>query len=137
MSKRDFTKEEIEELRANPYTFSVSPRTIYFTVEFKRQFWKRMNSGIKPYQIVLDLGYDPEVLGIARIEGIRQIVRKQGKEGNFREGQSGLMATHPDYSRIPQNQKMLAMETELYYLRQELAFIKKILKTGNGEKSED
>ena len=136
MSKRDFNKEEIESLRLNPYTFSVSPKTIYFTIEFKKEFWKRMNSGIRPQQIILDLGFDPEVLGITRIEGLRQTVKKQGKEANFREGQLGLMTAHPDYSKIPDNQKLLAMETELYYLRQELEFLKKILKVGNGPKSE-
>ena len=60
MSSRAFTQEEMDTLRSNKYTYSVSPNTISFTIEFKKEFWKRYQSGQSPREIVKALGYDVE-----------------------------------------------------------------------------
>ena len=127
MSSRSFTQEEIDTLRRNKYTFSVSPNTISFTIEFKKEFWKRYQAGQSPREIVKALGYDDQMLGATRISGLQGMIRKQAKEGNFREGQhaSYAVSNHPDYSSMSDDQKLFAMEHELYYLRQEMEFLKK------------
>lgn len=136
MSTRSFTSEEQELLKQNKYTHSVSANTISFSIEFKEEFWKRYQAGERPRDIVRELGYDPDLLGVTRISGLQGMIRKQAEEGRFREGQhaSYAMSNHPDYSAIPDDQKLKAMEHELYYLRKEMEFLKKILKPGKGTK---
>lgn len=126
MSTRCFNKDEIEKLKANKYTYSVTPNTISFTIAFKIEFWNRYQRGELPRDIVTDLGYDPEMLGAVRISGLVGMIRKQAEENNFRQGQHGAVSAHSDYSQIPDDQKIAAMENELYYLRQEIEFLKKI-----------
>lgn len=130
MSTRSFTKEEMAILRENKYTYSVSPNTISFTIEFKKEFWKRYQVGERPRDIVEALGYDYQMLGETRVSGLQGMIRKQAMEGNFREGQhaSYAVSNHPDYSSMSDDQKLHAMEHELYYLRHEMEFLKKILR---------
>lgn len=129
MSSRSFTKEEQDLLRQNKYTYSVTANTISFTIEFKKEFWKRYQAGERPRAIVAALGYDPQMLGDGRIAGLQGMIRKQAEENNFREGQHpSYVANHPDYSSMTDSQKLRAMEHELYYLRKEMEFLKKILR---------
>lgn len=130
MSIRSFTKEEQALLRENKYTYSVSANTISFTIEFKKEFWKRYQTGQRPRQIVEELRYDFQMLGESRVCGLQSMIKKQALEGNFRKGQhtSYAVSNHPDYSSMPDDQKLHAMEHELYYLRHEMEFLKKILK---------
>lgn len=136
MSSRSFTQEEMEILRSNRYTYSVSPNTISFTIEFKKEFWKRYQAGEHPRHIVEALGYDCQLLGETRVSGLLSMIRKQAGEGNFREGQhnSYAVSSHPDYSKIPDDQKLYFMEHEIYYLRNEIEFLKKILRPGKDSK---
>ena len=136
MSTHSFTKEEQEILKKNKYTFSVSPNTISFTIEFKKEFWKRYQAGERPRQIVEDLGYDYQMLGETRVSGLQAMIKKQARDGNFREGQhtSYMVSNHPDYSSMTDDQKLHAMEHELYYLRHEMEFLKKILRPGKDAK---
>ena len=136
MSNRSFTKEEQELLKKNKYTYSVSANTISFTIEFKKEFWKRYQSGQLPRTIVEDLGYDYQLLGETRVSGLQGMIKKQAIEGNFREGQhaSYAVSNHPDYSSMSDDQKLRAMEHELYYLRHEMEFLKKIINPGKDTK---
>lgn len=128
MSKRSFTKEEQALLKENRYTYSVSANTISFTIEFKKEFWKRYQTGQRPREIVQELGYDFQMLGETRVTGLQGMIKKQAQEGNFREGQHAgyAISNHPDYSSMSNEQKLYAMEHELYYLRHEMEFLKKI-----------
>ena len=71
MSIRSFTKEEQAILRENKYTYSVSANTISFTIEFKKEFWKRYQAGQRPRHIVEELGYDYQMLGESRVSGLQ------------------------------------------------------------------
>ena len=128
MSSRQFTQEEMEILRSNRYTYSVTPNSISFTIEFKKEFWKRYQAGENPRDIVEALGYDYQLLGATRVSGLQSMIRKQAKEGQFREGQhnSYAISNHPDYSTMSNDQKLYAMEHEIYYLRNEIEFLKYI-----------
>lgn len=74
MSARSFTKEEMVLLRQNKYTYSVTPNTISFTIEFKKEFWKRYQAGQRPRDIVEALGYDFQMLGDTRVSGIQSTI---------------------------------------------------------------
>lgn len=136
MSSHSFTKEEQLLLKENKYTYSVSANTISFTIEFKKEFWKRYQSGERPKDIIEALGYDYYLLGETRVSGLKSMIRKQALEGNFREGQhtSYAVSNHPDYSSMSDAQKLCAMEHELYYLRHEMEFLKKIIRPDKGTK---
>jgi hypothetical protein len=136
MSSRSFTQEEMAILKSNRYTYSVSPNTISFTIEFKKEFWKRYQARESPRDIVEALGYDYQLLGATRVSGLQSMIRKQVKEGQFREGQhnSYAVSNHPDYSTMSNDQKFFAMEHEIYYLRNEIEFLKKILRPGKDTK---
>ena len=55
--KKIFTTEEVETLRANPYTASVTPTIIRFTLEFKKEFWRLSAEGCTGNQAFRKLGY--------------------------------------------------------------------------------
>lgn len=132
MSNRKFTQEDMDILKANKYTYGVIPTIISFTSEFKQEFWYRLQQGKRACDIVKELGYDPEMLGHTRIQGIKQIVRSQAKAGAFKQGNDAVInSKHPDYSMLTEHQKIHALEHEVLYLRQEIEFLKKIQKSGN------
>lgn len=49
MGIKKFTKEEIEILMNNKYTYKVSENSIKFTVEFKELMFKRLNDGFSAF----------------------------------------------------------------------------------------
>ena len=67
---KPFTLEQIEQLRSNPYTYKVTNSKIFFTAEFKKAFYQKRQAGLTLKETILALGYDPEVLGEKRIDGI-------------------------------------------------------------------
>ena len=42
MRRKFFTEEEMSILRKNPYTYKITPRHIYFTAEFKKEFLRKL-----------------------------------------------------------------------------------------------
>ncbi|MFV0497644.1 MAG: HTH domain-containing protein [Candidatus Fimivivens sp.] len=71
-SWKAFTEEELGAIRANPYVKSATAKMIRFTVAFKEEFWRRYTEEHQSQRrIVEELGFDPEILGQKRIDGIR------------------------------------------------------------------
>lgn len=130
-TKRSFTNEEAKILRGNRYTAYVSSSTIRFTLEFKQYYWEQSQQGTLPSRIFQDAGYDVDLLGQPRIKNFAKRVRE---EANSRDGlHEGycIHQKHPnplDYGQMAPEEAQAAMQTELLYLRQELEFIKKIIK---------
>ncbi len=75
MSWREFTQEELTDLRSNPYVKSATTRMVRFTAEFKERFWSEYSAGKNPRRIIKDIGLDPDVLGEPRINGIRKHIQ--------------------------------------------------------------
>lgn len=48
MARESFTPEELEILRANPYTLKEEPGTIKFTYAFKVAFWEKYQANPHP-----------------------------------------------------------------------------------------
>ena len=67
MGHKKFSREEIERLRANPYVADVDEDRIVYTDEFRERFIAERGKGIGPTEIFVSAGFDPEVLGPARI----------------------------------------------------------------------
>ena len=122
-----YMRQELEFLRSNRYTYKVTTSKIFFTAEFKEAFYQKRQDGLTLKETILALGYDPEVLGEKRIDGISHLINKAVREGKgFTEGikprTSILDEECPDLTR----ENFLKMQHELLYMRQELEFLKKI-----------
>ena len=127
---KKYTQNQIKELKSNPYTLQVNDKRIFFTIEFKKVFWTKYQAGMSPRAILKDLNYNLDYFTQAQVDNIVQRVKKEALSGEFTEGYSRnnrMKIAEPPADIIPQNIKQ--MQNELLYLRQEVDFLKKVLKT--------
>ena len=128
---KKYTKKQIKELKQNPYTLQVDEKRIFFTIEFKKVFWNKYQAGMSPRAIFKELDYNLENFGQKQIDSIVQRIKKEALQGEFTEGYNRTKRTkiqEVDSEITPQNLKQ--MQNELLYLRQEVDFLKKVLKKG-------
>lgn len=126
---KKYTKKQIKELKLNPYTLQVDDKRIFFTIEFKKIFWTKYQAGMSPRAIFKELNYNLDYFGQKQIDSIVQRVKKEALSGEFTEGYSRnnrIKIKEPSDDITPQNLKQ--MQNELLYLRQEVDFLKKVLK---------
>lgn len=132
MRSHAFTDEEVKVLRGNKYTAFVSNSSIRFTLEFKEMFLEKKKEGVPARRIFLEAGYDVDILGTSRIKNLSKRIPKEASAPcGLHEGYH-IHRKRPedaDYSRMAPEEAMAAMQREIVYLRQELDFIKKIIKT--------
>lgn len=135
---KTFTQKEQDILSNNPYTLNVTETTLQFTLEFKNTYWDMYSQGLGPSQILKECGYDPKMLGTARITGLSQHLREEHKKyGCFHEARPINAAKHPskaEYEKMSQKKAMKEMQTEIVYLRQEIDFLKKLIRLEQEEK---
>lgn len=130
-TKPSFTADEVKQLRENQYTAYISGSTIRFTLEFKQQFWDKLQQGILPVRIFMDAGYDVDVLGLSRVKNVtKRICREANSRNGLHEGYCvrGKHSEPSDYGQMSPEEQQSTIQAELIYLRQELEFIKKIIK---------
>ena len=140
---KEYTAKEIKALKANPYTFKVTKNKLYFTANFKERFWIGYQAGNAPRKLMQDFGYDLEMFGQKQIDSIVQRIKKEALAGRgFSEGEQrnrrpkmgepvATEALSKDNLATPHLERM---RNELQYLRQEVEFIKKILKGSSQRK---
>lgn len=137
MLMKEYTAKEMKLLKANPYTFKVTKNKLYFTVEFKETFWTAYQAGMAPRKILADLGYDLGIFGQKQIDSMVQSIKRQAQCGSgFRQGENrtrrkkdGL--SMPDGTSPESKEALEGILNEVRYLRQEVEFLKKIVKTEN------
>jgi len=133
---REYTKKQIKELEKNPYTHKVTKHKTYFTAEFKKEFWNRYQVGTAPKKILEDLGYDRHLFKQKTLDSLVQRIKKQALSGKgFTEGEDrskrvGVKALE----NISSPESLERMQHEILYLRQEVEFLKKIIKATNESK---
>lgn len=134
---KEYTAREMKLLKANPYTFKVTKNKLYFTIEFKETFWTAYQAGMAPRKILQDLGYDLEMFGQKQIDSMVQSMKRQAESGNgFRQGENRTRRKKDELS-IQEGAAAEPKETlenilnEVKYLRQEVEFLKKIVRTEN------
>jgi len=126
MSRKPFSDEEILILRQNVFTYNVTYNTLSFTKEFKELFIAEYNAGKVPRQILLDHGYDPEILGDRRVWGISQRLRQQYDQyGEFSEGTANTKSQRPS-GPLSEKDELKQLRHEVDYMKQEIEFLKKI-----------
>jgi len=128
MSKKIFSKTEIEILSKNPYVKSVSPKGITYTDEFKELFIVQNEKGKSPREIFDEYGFDEEIIGIKRI----QSSGKRWREAYRRNGVLGLRDTRsenlgrPRERELSLEEKYARLEAETNLLKAENELLKKI-----------
>ena len=128
MASRKFTEEEISALKECPYVLDVMPNTVYFSAEFKGLFWKALQKGDRPYDIVKSLGVNPELLGKSRLSGLTSLIKRDGKAGT---GFKDLNTYRMDFKKHTTPEvKIKFLEQQLAYKNQEIEFLKKIVLLG-------
>ena len=126
---KKYTKKQIKELKENPYTLKINEQRIFFTIEFKKVFWIKYQAGMSPRKILKELNYNLEYFGQKQIDSITQRVKEEALNGEFTEGYSRInrmKIKEPEGEITVQNIKQ--MQHELLYLKQEVDFLKKVLK---------
>lgn len=131
MASKKFTVGEMEQLRKSPYVLDISPSIVHFSAEFKALFYKALQAGKEPREIVLEMGIDPDILGENRVMGLRAMVRDEVKAGKgFRD-----LKTYGKYldCLLTPEAKIRLLEQELAYKNQEIEYLKKIVSMGEAE----
>ena len=134
---KEYTAKEMKLLKANPYTFKVTKNKLYFTIEFKEAFWTAYQAGMAPRKILEDLGYDLGIFGQKQIDSIVQGIKKQALSGDgFRQGECRTRRVKdvlpaPEEDAGESSETLSRILNEVKYLRQEVGFLKKIVKTEN------
>lgn len=128
MARKFFSEDEIEVLWSNPYTLKVNRTTISFTDDFKHQYKRRLLLGHVCTKIFKDLGYDLKMLGTRRVYSFDT----RFKENMRLEAVSEELDTEEIV--IDPEAQIARLENEVTYLRQELEFVKKIIKSVNTKK---
>ena len=137
---REYTVKEMKILKANPYTFNVTKSKLYFTSEFKETFWKAYQAGNAPRKILQDLGYDVEMFGQKQIDSLVQRIKKQAQSGyGFKEGEDRTRRRRYEIKQVEKfsdetQETLQRVWNEVKYLRQEVDFLKKIVKAQNQPK---
>ena len=137
---KEYTAKEMKLLKANPYTFKVTKNKLYFTIEFKEAFWTAYQAGIAPRKILGDLGYDVEMFGQKQIDSMVQSMKRRAESGNgFTQGENRTRRkkdelTIPEGTSTESKETLESILNEVKYLRQEVDFLKKIVKTENTAK---
>lgn len=128
------TPEAIEALKKSCYVANVSEKVVRFTEEFKEQFWEKYQKGIAAPRILEQMGIDPEWLGESRVAGIRQHIKKQGRQlDGFKDrrlNQPGRASKVISENILHERKRLRRLENEIAYMHQELEFIKKMLLVG-------
>lgn len=115
--RQSFNEEQVAELLKNPYTLTVTSKSIRFTDTFKKEFWKMLVKGKSPEDICDVLGYNPLLLGKRRIINLVQSLKRE--HAGERESVQTLAPSKPVFQ---------SMNDELQAVHAELAEIKQLLK---------
>lgn len=129
---KKYTKKDKEILRKNQYTFKVTDNKLYFTAEFKKVFWTKYQAGRAPRKILTELGYDLKMFEQKQIDSIAQRIKKQALSGKgFSEGNSHERRMNIVSQEEFTPESFVQMQHEVLYLKQEVEFLKKIIKEVN------
>ena len=134
-TKKKFSSEEEETLRANPYTERVTTEKISFTMAFKKEFWRLSVEGCTGNTAFRKLGYDPEVLGFERVHNITKRIRRAAKtpEGLKGKATSRMRIREENFSnarleKMSRQESEQRLQDEIVYLQQQMAFLKKLMR---------
>jgi hypothetical protein len=128
MTTRKLTEEQMNCIWASTYVVTVTPNKVHFTAEFKKRFWDLLQSKKPPREIVAELGIDPEILGMSRINGLKNMISRDVRAGKGFTQVKPYSEQVKDYANPAY--KIKRLEEKLAYKEQEIEFLKKIVSLG-------
>lgn len=133
-----FTKEQKETLAANPFTLSVNDYQIRFTVEFKKYLLAEREKHNTPWKEVFrKAGYDPEIFGKQRMEGIIRNIRNEAASSKGLHETSSVKAHAIEQEQKNSQKAIRELQEEVIRLQQQIDFLKKIQMLKVLEENED
>lgn len=130
MSKRRFTKDQIEELLKNKNIERCSEKSITYSKEFKIRAIKQYNEeGLSSVMIFKQAGFDLNIIGKDTPDGCMYIWRKTFKEKGIEELSKetrgkGRIGKGPQNIKGSDKEKMELLELKIAYLEEENRFLK-------------
>lgn len=130
MSKITFTNAQMEIIRANPFTVSVTEHRINYSLEFKRFALRESEAGLSSTKIFKKAGYDPEILGHNRMAGaIRQFKKEAASPKGLRPPRGEKKTDKFAQETLSKKRNETAikqLQERVILLEQELDFLKKM-----------
>jgi len=128
MANKKFTEEEMNHLRSSQYVLDISPSIVHFSAKFKELFWNSIQEGKEAREIVIEIGINPDILGVNRLNGLKSMIKNEVRAGKgFRDLQT-FGSYLKDYT--DPEAKVKYLEQQLAYKDQEIEFLKKIVSLG-------
>jgi len=130
MANKRFTMEEMAMLKASGYVLRITPNEVHFKAEFKEKLWEQIKTGKAAGEAVAELGIDPTVLGVTRVQGLRGMLKRDADKGRaFTDLENRKLPLAGD---MPLDVRVRFLEQQLKYKDQEIEFLKKIASLGKG-----
>lgn len=132
MSKRIFTKEQVEELLNNPNVTACREKTFSYSKEFKMYAVKRYEEeGLPASQIFREAGFNLETIGKDKpkqqMHAWRKIYKTKGDAGLSVETRGKARGGgRPKTKGLTDADKIERMEATIAYLKAENAFLAKL-----------
>ena len=124
--KKIFSEEEQKILASNPFTLTVTETQIRFTVEFKQFILdEREKNGTKWKEIFRMAGYDPKMIGQARLEKITEKVRREAASPKGLHETASRKQYSKENERTQTKKAIKQLQDEILRLQQQIEFLKK------------
>ena len=132
--KVPFTEEQIQELRQNPYTHSVTPQRIVFTLAFKQMFYEQTKvPGMTTRKILLKAGYNPDWFTRNSFDRLRSSILHQAASPEGLRPPRGLSSAErtalfekQDLAKQRTDTTIKQLQERIVHLGQQVEFLKKI-----------
>jgi len=134
MSKRIFTKEQIEQLLKNPNIEGCSEKSISYKKEFKVSSVRKHREGAPPSWIFKEADFNLVLIGYDTpkwcLKRWLKIYREKGEDGLKTDGRKGNNPNgRPKGIRhLSDKEKLKYLEAEVAYLKAENSFLAKLRK---------
>lgn len=129
MSKKIFTEDEMEILKANKYVKKVSTKGITYTTEFRRDYTNLLVKGNTKKKIFSQLGFDPNILGEKRMQSVHSRMKNNLKNNKSIEDARTANSGRPkkkDSKEITEAEEIEMLRHENVLLRAENDLLKKM-----------
>lgn len=132
--KPTYTNEQIQLLAQNPYTHSVTPYRLTFTLEFKEFFMSQVYlPGMTGPKILKAAGYDPKMFTRPTLDKIRSKILAEAASSEGLQPPKGLSQAErteayakKDLDKQRTSTSIKELQNRVVHLEQQIEFLKKI-----------
>ena len=132
--KPSYTNEQIEVIAQNPYTHSITPHRMTFTLEFKEFFVDQVkNHGLTAPKVLKAAGYDSKMFSRTTIDHLRKKILAEAASPEGLQPPRGLSQADrikayakKDLNAQRTSTSIKEMQQRIVHLEQQVEFLKKI-----------